>query len=168
MLMDYWVAASYGRAWLALRRGLRLRPLGSDLPGLCSRVARGEQLTAGDLGKVQNFAVAMWMRSALIVIVAVVIIGVVGKAASTRNAAPSVVVVIVLASGLYAGLATLQAVMALCRAGLNGGYVRTSGPHASQQPLPPGSLGLPRRWDFWAVVVSGAAMFAVLAYAGLD
>jgi len=167
MLLDYCVAASYGRAWRALRRGLRLRPLGSDLPGLCSRVARGEQLTAGDLGKAQSFAVAMWMRSALIVIVAVVIIGVVGKEASTRNAAPRVVVVLVLASGLYAGLATLQAVMAFCRAGLNRGYIRTTGPLASLQALPPGSLGLPRRWYFWAVLASGTAVFALLAYAGL-
>jgi hypothetical protein len=119
MLLDYCVAASYGRAWLALRRGLGLRPAGTDLPGLCSRVAHGEQLTAGDLRKAQNFAVAMWMRSALIVIVAVVVIGVVAKEASARNAAPSAVVGLVLASALYTGLATLQAVMAFCRSGLN-------------------------------------------------
>ncbi len=67
----------------------------------------------------------------------------------------------------YISVALLQAVMAFARAAGNKAYLRKADPGASQQPLPAGELGVPSRWDFWAVLAVGAALCAVVAYAGL-
>ena len=166
MLVDYWLAASYGCTWLTIRRVLRLQSARTDLPALCRRVAHGEALPAGELRKAQDFATAMWWRSA---IAAIVPFGIIAVSANglVHGAASDVIVGLLLALGFYAGLATLQAVMAFCRSGFHQGYVRRACPEAWGQPLPQGELGLPRRWDFWAVLAAGATVCAILGYAGL-
>jgi hypothetical protein len=165
-MRDYWFASWFGRIWLAARRRAGLRELSPGLPALCARVARGEQLSAGELGMAEDFATAMWWRSAMVAVIALGVIGVAAKGL-LHGAALDAIDGLVLILGLYTAIALLQAVMAFARAAGNKAYLRRAGPGASQQPLPAGELGAPSRWDFWAVLVVGAALCAVIGYAGL-
>jgi hypothetical protein len=166
VLVDYWLAASYGRMWGAARRALRLRAISAGLPELCARVARGERLPASELGMAEDFATAMWWRSGVVAIILMVIIGVAAKG-TVHGAALNTVAGLLLALGFYAAIAVMVAVMAFVRAAGNRAYLRRAGPSAIQEPLPTGEIGMPRRWDFWAVLAFGAAMVAVIGYAGL-
>jgi hypothetical protein len=130
-------------------------------------VAQGEALPAADLRRAQDFAVLIWMRSALVAVGAFVVLGVGAKAASASNAVSAGITALILIPAFYAVLAGLQAVMAFSRSGLSKGYLRRAAPEAQGEPLPVGELGLPRQWDFWVVLAVGCAMIAVLAYAGL-
>jgi hypothetical protein len=38
------------------------------------------------------------------------------------------------------------------RSGLIGFSLQEARPQAAEEPLPPGSLGLQRRWDFWVML----------------
>jgi len=159
VLVDYWLAACYGRIWLTARGVLRLRVVGTDLPDLCAQVARGESLSAYDLRRAQDFATDMWWRSAMVAIVPFIVIVV----ATSATSAASFLLVLV----AYAAVASLQSSMAVYRSGMIRSYLRKTGNGALHEPLPAGSLGVPRRWDFWAALAIGATMFAAIAYAGL-
>ena len=44
-------------------------------------------------------------------------------------------------------------------------YLLKAGPQADDEPLPPGAPGLPRRSDFWIMLVIAVAVFAIILYA---
>jgi len=60
VMMEYWLADRFGRAWLRFHGSLR--PLLSDLPGECALVALGETMPAGRLWLAQDFAARVWWR----------------------------------------------------------------------------------------------------------
>jgi hypothetical protein len=62
--------------------------------------------------------------------------------------------------------AVLQMGVLSFRAGLVWRDVLKAGQQAAEQPLPPGSPGLPSRWDFWVTLILGLAVFGLLLYAG--
>jgi len=43
-------------------------------------------------------------------------------------------------------------------------YLLKAGPQADDEPLPPGAPGLPRRSDFWIMLVIAVTLFAIILY----
>jgi hypothetical protein len=165
MLVEYWLAGYIGRAWLWLRRGLR--SASGDLPGLCAAVARRESVPAGTLWKVQDFAEMAWWGVSL----AAIGVALVGGLAADALYGGAVPLALIVSAGpvliSLAGIAAPQAIMIRYRSTRLQMYLRTAGAAAGWQPLPRGSLGLPRMSDFWAVLALAGAGTAILLYAGL-
>jgi hypothetical protein len=113
-MTDYWFAAHFGRAWLALRRRAGLRPMGVGLPDLCERVARG--LPARELGMAQDFATAVWWRLAVAAIIPFLVIVVAAKGAF-HGTALGALDGLLLALVFSTVIALLQSGMAFVRAG---------------------------------------------------
>ena len=166
MLVDYWLACKIGRLRSRMRPAMRLRPLDTGLPGLCRRVASGEQLPAGLLRQAQWFAVACWQWLAGLLLVLMLAVGILLSVVHRVHPAASVL------SGLFVALLFLlaaamsQSVMAIYRVGKTRNYLRQSDFEARDRILPLDSGGLPRRADFWGVLVAAEAVTAVLALAG--
>ncbi len=92
-MVDYWLAGYFGRVWLGLRKGLR--PLLGEVTGLCPAVARGEPLPAGQLWRVQDFAVRVWWRfgmASVLVMFAIGMIAIVTAHGTALNVAVGIVV----------------------------------------------------------------------------
>jgi hypothetical protein len=163
-MVDYWLAGYFGRAWLWLRKGLR--PRLNDLTGLSQMVARGEPLPASQLWQAQDFAVRVWWRFGMASVLSMVVVGIIAKAVAHG-------LVLDVAVGVVATLACLMAVagaqvfMLRYRSDRTRLYIRKAGGPAGEEPLPPGSPGLPRRSDFWLMLISAVTLFGILAIAGL-
>ena len=67
MIVEYWLAAIFGRVWVRVRPGSRVT-LEHTLDWSAS-VARGEQLPADKLLRVQDFGVRVWWRFLILSIV---------------------------------------------------------------------------------------------------
>jgi hypothetical protein len=165
MLVEYWLAGYLGRAWLWLRRGLRSAT--GQLPGLCAAVAQGERLPAGTLWRVQDFAMTVWWGVGMAAMSTLVVGGLAADA--LFGGAVPLALVMSLGPGLISlfGIAAAQVAMIRYRSGRLQMYLRKAGAAAGWQPLPQGSPGLPRRSDFWLVLVFAAAGTSILLFAGL-
>lgn len=163
VMVEYWLASWFGRAWLGLHKGLR--PLLGGLPGDCTLVARGEPLAAGRLWLAQDFAVRVWWRFGMVsisLLLPVIGLGAVlppGRVVTDAGATIMTVLVCVTA------IAGAQVGMLRYRSDRNRLYVRGAGPQAADEPLPAGAPGLPRRSDFWVMLIIAVVVFGVLFYA---
>ncbi|MGE5285615.1 MAG: hypothetical protein ACM3ML_00105 [Micromonosporaceae bacterium] len=164
VIAEYWLACYLGRAWLWLQPSLR--PAMEDLPDLCQRVAKGEQLPAGQLWEAQDFAVKVWWRAGLAVVL--LIFPVIGLTAvlhpghTGRNVGADVIAVLV----CLGGVAAAQMTLLRFRANRTRDQMARTELTESVHSLPQGALGLPRRSDFWVMLTIAIALFAALFYAG--
>lgn len=162
--MEYWLANRLGRVWLRLHKGLQ--PGLGAAPGECVMVARREPLAAERLWRAQDFAVRVWWRFGMVIFL--LIFPLIAVGAATRPGRSGRDVLAALAAGLVcvAAVAMAQAGLLRYRSDRTRLYLLKAGPAAASQPLPPGAGGLPRRLDFWVMLVLALAVFAVLLYAG--
>ncbi len=161
---EFWLAGKFGLVWLRLHAGLRLA-LG-EVPADCALLAIGQTIPAGRLCRAQGFAARVWWRAGIVGVL--LIFPVIGAAAAVRadQAATDVAVSLIFGLGCLAGVAMLQMALLSFRSSQVRLYIRAVGPRAGGVPLPAGSLGLPRRWDFWVMLIIAVAVFGVLLYAG--
>ena len=82
------------------------------------------------------------------------------------RAATDVAVSLIFGLGCLTGVAMLQMALLSFRSSQIRLYLRTAGPRAGDLLLPAGSLGLPRRRDFWVMLIIAVAVFGILLYAG--
>ena len=162
-MMEYWLADRFGRAWLRVHGSLR--PLIGDLPEECARVARGETMPAGRLWLAQDFAARVWWRFGMAMCL-LLLPG--GFALGILRHVHAVATVLL--SALYAlvcvtGMALAEAAMIRYRSDQNRLLWVLPG-RSEEEPLPPGSLGLPRKADFWMIMLLAGALFLILLYAG--
>lgn len=161
VLVEYWLAGWLGRAWLGVRRGLRLQERDGELPSLCAAVGRGRVLHAGQLRSVQDFAVRMWWRFGFASCVLMVAIGLTAEEAA-GGVAPRPVLDVVIGLIFVMAVASAQVVTILYRLIRTQLHLRKVDAEARFWPLPPGAPGMPRRFDFWVT-----AAIAVTVCAGL-
>lgn len=163
-MVEYWLASKLGLVWLSLHKGLR--PTLGELPGECALVARGRSLPAGRLCRAQAFAARVWWRAGMVAVL--LVLPVIGFGAALHpgrvgtDAGATIMAILI----CLAGVAMLQMGLLSFRSGLIRWYLLKAGPQAGEEPLPPGSLGRPTRWDFWAMLVIAVAAFGILLYAG--
>jgi hypothetical protein len=163
LMIDYWLAGRFGNVWLGLHKGLRSR-IGT-MPGECALVASGEQLSAQRLYEVQDFAMRVWWRAGMVALLLTAPIAL-GLTASIPGAAGTDIGTSVMAVGAcLATAAILEMGLLSVRCGQSRLYLGKSAREASEEPLPAGSLGLPSKLDFWAMLFIAVAMFAIMAYA---
>lgn len=163
MIVEYWLASYLGRAWLWLHKGLR--PKLGELPGLCALVANGNSLEAGQLWQAQDFAVRVWWRFGMTAIVLVLPIIGIGAALGPGRVGTDIGSDIILGLGALTGVALAQMGLLRYRADRTRFYLASGGWQAGGQPLPPGAAGLPRRADFWLMLLIALAAFAILLFA---
>jgi hypothetical protein len=158
MLMDYWLAGRLGRAWLWLRISSQAK--NADMPGLCAAVARGETMPARRLCQVQDFAVEVWYRAALVPLITFITAGLVAKIAYGRAGVPTALAYSV-GSGviLLMGVAGAETTLLSYRAGQSRLFLS-----GSRWGSPQGRL--PRRSDFWRALALGLSGTGVLLLAG--
>jgi hypothetical protein len=163
-MVQYWLAANLGELWLTLHKSLR--PLLGELPGECALVARGRKLSAGRMYRAQAFAARVWWRTGITA--ALLVFPVIGASAALHGsqAATDVGVGVIFGLGCVAGVAMLQMGLLSFRSSQIRLYLVNAGANAREDPLPPGSLGQPTRWDFWVVFIIAVAVFGILLYAG--
>jgi hypothetical protein len=164
MLVDFWLAGWFGRAWLRLHGSLRPRLV--ELPGECALVARGKQLPAGRLWLAQDFAARVWWRFAMAVLLLLFPFGfALGISVQLRwHAAETALTWLDYAIGASAIVGLVQ--MGLIRYRSNQNRRWWSREKSSpEEPLPAGSDGLPRRSDFWLATLLAVAVCLVLGYA---
>lgn len=161
---EYWLAGMLGQVWLRWHKGLR--PALGEMPGECALVACGQQLPADRLRRVQAFAARVWWRAGMVAVL--LLFPVIGISAAIRpgRAGTDVGVGLIFGFGCLAGMAIAQMGLLSFRSGQIGLYLQKADPQAAKEPLPAGSLGLPRRWDFWVMLFVAAAAFGILLYAG--
>jgi hypothetical protein len=164
VMIDYWLAGLLGQVWLRFRKNLRDR-LG-DLPDLCRSVSRGQDLPAGQLWRVQNFAVAIWWRVALVTFVLMGAVGLTAKALSPHRASPGLVGGAVLILSWLAVATFGQVFVARQRSYSVRSYMRHSHDPLGQSPLPPGSWGRPKPADFWVALILTIGLAAAIWYFG--
>lgn len=165
MVVEFWLADWFGRAWLRLHSSLR--PALGDLPGECALVARGEQMPAGRLWRAQDFAARVWWRFAMVMCLLLFPFGfALGVSAQLGLQAAETALMWLLYSigaAMMAGIG--QAAMMRHRSGENqrSWTMRLA---SREEPLPEWSDGLPRRSDFWLVTLLTVGVFLILLYAG--
>jgi len=162
MLVEYWLAGCLGRAWLRLHKS----PEFGVLSGECARVARGSALAAEQLWRAQDFAVRVWWRFGMAVFLLVFPVIGLGALLDPGPAGRDAGAGLIFGLGCVTGAALAQAGLIRYRSGRTRLYLIKSGPQGAGQPLPPGAPGLPRRADFWVMLVIACAVFAILLYAG--
>lgn len=164
--MEYWLAALFGRVWLRLRPGLQ--PKLGELPAGAKAVARGSVLPAGRLLRVQDFAARIWSRFA---IVSILLIAPVIAVVAVINPGPwgtRVAVDIGLVFVGMAAVAAAQTILLRYRSHRTDAFVLRNLADWDTTPLPVGSLGLPRRSDFWLATGIAVVVFAVMIYASIQ
>ena len=112
------------------------------------------------------FAANVWWRAAIAT--GLLLFPVIGIGALVRPGpvGTDIGVAIILAVGCLGGIAVLQMLLLSFRAGQVKWHLDDADPGAVEEPLPPGSLGLPSRWDFWVMLVIGLAVIGILLSAG--
>jgi hypothetical protein len=163
MIVEYRLAAIFGRVWVRVRPGSRLT-LEHTLDWSAS-VARGEQLPADKLLRVQDFGVLMWWR--FLFLSMVLFFPVIGVTAVIRPGrwGAGVAADIIIFCGCLAAVSVTQVIFLRYRSDRTRAFVRRNRLESAEEPLPDGSPGLPRRSDFWLVSSAGMIFFAVLLYA---
>lgn len=164
VLMDYWLAGQIGRLWLMARPGLRDRL--EEMPAACLALANSEPVPASVTWRAQEFALRVWGRFALVVVVpGFVVIGIAAALHPGQTGTDA-------GASILAGLVCLMTVglaqMGLLRyrADKTRRYLRAAGAEGGGKPLPPDSLGRPTRFDFWVMLMIAMAVFGILLYAG--
>lgn len=161
--MDYWLAGRMGRVWLWARPSLRA-PLG-DMPAACDALASGETVVAARTWRIQEFAVRVWARFAIVVILPA--FAVIGAAAATQpgQIGRDVVAAIVGVLGVLMIIGLAQMGLLRYRADRTRRYLRQANPQAASEPLPNGIAGHPSRYDFWVMLAIALAACAIVWFA---
>jgi hypothetical protein len=165
MVINFWLAARFGRIWLRLHKGLR--PALGQMPGECMRVARGEPIAAGRVLQAEDFAVLVWWRAGMAVcalfvvapVAAFTISGPVGRDIASSDA---------FVVGGLAVLATSQMGYLRIKYYRLQSYLSKAGPDASDRPVEPAAPGRPRPADFWVMIVVPLSAYGFLLFAGLQ
>ncbi|MBO0834792.1 MAG: hypothetical protein J2P28_04630 [Actinobacteria bacterium] len=165
VLIEFWLASWLGRVWLGMHASLR-SALG-DQPGECALVARGEQMPAGRLWRVQDFAVRVWFRFAMAVVLLLFPFGFALGLSSQLHLHAAEAALTWLLYVMGCTIMASIAMFGLIRYRSNQNQLRwTKGLSSEDEPLPQGSDGLPRKSDFWLATLLAAAAFLILLYAG--
>jgi hypothetical protein len=165
MMINFWLAARFGRAWLRIRK--RQSAAESHMPDECMLVARGKPISAIRLLVAENFAANVWWGAGMAVCGLFVIAPISAVAIPGHLGGHVAAWAIGVAGGLaflfmsQMGFIRIQSYRLLT-------YLRRSGPEAGDQPLPPGAPGRPRRSDFWVTLVGSAAIFVVGLFASFQ
>lgn len=165
VLIDYWLASKVGRVRLRVRHILRLRSVDDEMPGLCRRVASGEQLPAGQLQQAEYFAVSTWLWLGWLAILLMLPVGIPLSIFHRARPAATVLSGLLVALVLLLAAAMGQAGMAFFRAAQSRNYLRKADFAARNRALP-GDAGAPRRADFWWVLAAAIGFTVVLFMAG--
>jgi hypothetical protein len=163
VIVEYWLAGRFGRAWLWLHRSLE--PKFGLLPGECTQVAHGNTLPAEQLWRTQDFAVRVWWRFGMAVFLLVFSVIGLGALLNPGPVGTDVGTSLIFGFGCVTGAALAQAGLIRYRSDRTRLYLIKSGPQGAGQPLPPGAPGLPRRFDFWIMLMLALIVFAILIYA---
>jgi hypothetical protein len=135
------------------------------MPRECAQVARGHTLAAGRLWQAQDFAVRVWWRFGMALAVLASVTGVVISTLPSRAARDwGSIVPAVLICGAAASMGQMG--MIRYRSARTRLYLVNADPRNADEPLPPGSPGLPGRYDFWLMLIAAVALFAIIFYAG--
>jgi hypothetical protein len=161
VIVEYWLAGYFGRAWLRLRERGQSRP--DDRPAACRVVARGGALPAGQLWNVQAFAAAMWFRVGM---ASAVLFGVMitATAALPDPGVRSVIASCLLVLPIVAAVSIAQMAMIGYRRNQTQRYVLRGGQRVASQVPGKGFRGLPRARDFWVILVVTLAGAALIFY----
>ena len=163
VLMDYWLAEWMGRMWLRARPSLR--DSWSDMPSTCHALAVGEVVSAAETWRAQEFALRVWARFAIVVLLPAFLIIAVAAAVRPgqdgRNVAAAIVGI--LGTLMIVGLAQMG--LLRYRADRTRRYLTAAGSQAAGEPLPDDADGRPRRYDFWVMLIITIAVCAILWFA---
>jgi hypothetical protein len=154
LLMEYRLACYLGRAWdrLGGRRG-RARGRGA---AVCEAVARGDSsLPAGDLGAAQEFAARMWLVAGFACVIAILAVAMVAEALP-RGGWRDALADSLFGFGLVVAVSLAQMGMISYRRNQTTRYFLRLGPEAAAKPSG-ACRGLPRRSDFWLMLVIALA-----------
>jgi hypothetical protein len=162
LLIDYWVASQVGRFWWRLSGG-RGWSRGRG-PDACWAVARGgNALPAGDVAAAQEFAARMWcvaLGAWLVVILAVAFVAFPLPRGGWRDGLAHALLV----PTFLGAISGAQMGMISFRRNQTTRYVLRGGSQAASRPSR-ARHGLPRRSDFWVMLVIAVAGAALLYYA---
>jgi hypothetical protein len=163
VMVQFWMAGRLGKAWLALRPGLRAN-LG-ELPGDCALVALGKPLSADRLWRVQDFAVRVWWRFGMASWL--MFFPVLGIEALLRpgRIGTDVGVVLGFAMACAATASMAQAGMIRYQSMRVMQYLLEADPQAESEPLPRDAPGSPRPYDFWVMLAIAVGVFGIMLYA---
>jgi hypothetical protein len=160
--MEYWLACYVGRAWGRLSGG-RGWSRGRG-PAACAAVARGDStLPAGDLVAAQEFAARMWWVAGLAGAVVIFVVGLLAEAIP-RGSWRDGVAYPLLGVALVSVISLSQMGMISYRRTQTSRYVIRGGPAAAARPSR-ARRGLPRRSDFWVMLVIAVAGSVLIYYA---
>lgn len=165
MVINFWLAARFGRVWLRVRKGGVAAK--GHMPDECMLVARGEPITAGRLLRAEDFAANVWWGAGIAVcslfviapITAVAIRGHLGGDVAAWAAGVVGTLACLVMSQM--GFIRIQSYRLLS-------YLRISGLDADDRPLAPGAPGRPRPGDFWVTLAASAAICGFLLFAALQ
>ncbi len=161
IIVEYWLADRFGRAWLRLRKRERLAL--AEKMASCGVVAHGGRLPAGKLWKAQAFAALMWFRVAIVIAVFLGVIAI--PAASLRNnGVRNVIADVVLVLGSIAVISGAQMGMISYRRNSTHRHILRAGPQSALKVLEDGARGLPRPGDFWLILAITLAGSALIFY----
>jgi len=164
VLVEFWLAGWFGRAWLRLHSSLR--PLLGDLPAACALVERGKPMPAGRLWRALDFAVRALWRSSMAVgplfLPLVILLGI--SVPLWRRLAETALtwLLYTIIGAAIVGLA--QAGLIRYRSNQNRRWW-SKGKSSPEEPLPSSSDGLPRRSDFWLATLLAVTACLILGYA---
>ena len=161
LLMDYRLAGCVGLAWGRVRGG-RGWSNGRG-PAACAAVARGDRkLSAGDLVTAQDFAARMWFLAAMACLVVTLAVGLLAEAlprGSWRDGLADAL----LGPGLAVVISLSQMGLISYRRNQTSRYVLRGGPQAAAKPSA-ARRGLPRRNDFWVILVIAVVGSVLIFY----
>jgi hypothetical protein len=159
MLVEYWLAAQFSRAW-PLRWPAR-RADDEKIPEWAMMVARGEPLPLAQLTRVQGFLVWAWWGAALASVIAffpVIAVSVlIPRGRVGTDLAGGIILVLV----ALMAICVFEAGLLQYRANRSFTYLLRH-PREATVPLPVGLPGSPRRSDFWVAAGAALVLFGTL------
>ena len=134
MIVEYRLAAIFGRVLVRVRPGSRLT-LERTL-GWCASVARGEQLPAAKLLRVQDFGVRVWWLFLMLSIV--LFFPIIGVTAAIRpgQRGSGVAADILIFCGFLAAVSVTQVIFLRYRSDRTRAFVRRHRLESAEEPLP--------------------------------
>jgi hypothetical protein len=163
LLIEFWLADLFGRAWLRLNRSLK--PMLGEMPGECALLARRKQLPAGRLWRVQDFAARVWWRFGMTAALLGCAIAAATLAVSRGRVGTDIAVASIFAGAGVAGVAMAEMGMIRYRSNQNRLSWARAGASAGQERLPEGSAGLPEKSDFWLMFLIAGVVSSIIIYA---
>jgi hypothetical protein len=158
LIVEYWLADYLGRIWLRVR-GYKTS---QEDRSACRVVAHGGTMPAGRLWAVQAFAARTWFTAMVVSVILAIAVAFATQPLRTGiwskvgDGLLLVLINLALISGAQMGMISY-------RRNQTSRYVLRSGPAAAAKPSE-APRGLPRRSDFWVILIVALAGSALIFY----